>query len=517
MTRWNASASTFTFLNLLFILSQPTFAAAFRLRARHDGKSHKNHIHRDIEARQNIPNAPFAGIGILSNPATVSSSATLAATTASPPPQEQFDTISAMDTAGFGGAAAPSMASMTAASASSSQATIDLLASPVFPITVIQVPIYTICPDAPGYMNLTSTISPNATAQYSNATAAAGNATQNTSIPINNVITTLLSSSSPSTTPAPDPTPPPSPNARIVLNPNGCQTLYSASTTQICSTVITRGGQLPITVSDCSQWVTFSSSILAATAAVIPTATATETAAAVCNCPNIPIPVASQLLGGAGSGSGDGSANGITPTAPNINLATPVIPSRPEVYTGTNPIAFFAAPWHIIAAGVIPDVVQVVSGNNTSSERWSVSTSTSIVTGLRTVGFEGVSFSISLCGWFCSDFGCGCGFGFWFFLSECECLEVPLLTNISPLARNRHHPSLANRHQYTLPATTITITTTISNNHNINILHNHPNNNIHLVNTHNNPCCSDHIPTIIINRKYHNSPDDDSTNKDVGA
>ena len=516
MTRWNASASTFTFLNLLFILSQPTFAAAFRLRARHDGKSHKNHIHRDIEARQNIPNAPFAGIGILSNPATVSSSATLAATTASPPPQEQFDTISAMDTAGFGGAAAPSMASMTAASASSSQATIDLLPSPIFPITVIQVPIYTICPDAPGYMNLTSTISPNATAQYSNATAAAGNATQNTSIPTNNVNTTLLSSS-PSTTPAPDPTPPPSPNARIVLNPNGCQTLYSASTTQICSTVITRGGQLPITVSDCSQWVTFSSSILAATAAVIPTATATETAAAVCNCPNIPIPVASQLLGGAGSGSGDGSANGITPTAPNINLATPVIPSRPEVYTGTNPIAFFAAPWHVIAAGAIPSVVQVVSGNNTSSERWSVSTSTSIVTGLRTVGFEGVSFSISLCGWFCSDFGCGCGFGFWFFLSECECLEVPLLTNISLLARNRHHPSLANRHQYTLPATTITITTTISNNHNINILHNHPNNNIHLVDTHNNPCCSDHIPTIIINRKYHNSPDDDSTNKDVGA
>ena len=385
MTRWNASTSTFTILHLLLTLSQPIFAAAFRFHARHDGKSHKNHIHRDIDARQNIPNAPFAGIGIISDPGATLPFATTA-TTASPPPPEQFETISAMDTAGFGGAGAPSMASMSAASASNSQSTIDPFASPVFPITVIQVPIYTICPDAPGNTNLTSAISPNATAQYSNAVAG-GNATQRTSatpIPFN--ATTLLSNnSSPAIPSSTLPTTTPTlnqaavPNARIILNPNGCQTLYSASTTQICSKIITRGGQLPITVSDCSQWVTFSSSTLTS---ALPSPTAT----AVCNCPNTP--VATQLLGG--NGSGDENDNAVSSNSTLLPIHT-----SPNATNGNNNgIAFFAAPWHIIAAGAIPDVVQVVSGNNnnTSSERWSVSTSTKVVTGVKTVRFEGVSF-----------------------------------------------------------------------------------------------------------------------------
>jgi hypothetical protein len=112
---------------------------------------------------------------------------------------------------------------------------------------------------------------------------------------------------------------------------------------------------------------------------------------AVCNCPEIP--VASQFVGGSGSETGEG----ISPTSPAIsNPFTSSSGGGTEINIDINPIAFFVAPWHVIAAGAIPSVVQVVSGNNTtSSERWSVSISTSIVMGVRTVGFEGVSFFIS--------------------------------------------------------------------------------------------------------------------------
>lgn len=136
MTRWNASASTFTLLHLIFTLSSPCVAAAFRVRARHDGKSHKNHIHRDIDARQDISNGPFAEVGVTSNPGATMIPA-VPIITPSSPPDEQFETISAIDGEAFGGAAAPSMTSMIAASSGIGQATITSYVPPIFPITVI--------------------------------------------------------------------------------------------------------------------------------------------------------------------------------------------------------------------------------------------------------------------------------------------------------------------------------------------------------------------------------------------
>lgn len=384
MTRWNASASTFTLLHLLFTLSSPTFAAAFRIQARHNGKSHKNHIQRDIDARQDMPNAPFAGTGITSNPgATVLPTA--APTTPSPPPDEQFETISAIDAGAFGEAAASSITRMTAASMSSGQATITSFAPQVFPITVIQIPIYTICPDTPGYINATSTLSLNATALYGNSTAIGSTTAylpqivSAIPIPVNATAllpdgsyTTFLSQSL-SSPASPSVTQAPAPNARIILGTNGCQTLYSASTTQMCSTVIARGGQLPVTVSSCSQLVTFSSS--------------STTAASLCNCPytsvcpTAPTSPASQTIGG-------------------MLISETVSPAL-AAGGGRNAglgIAFFAAPWHEIAAGAVPGLVQVAncadeSGKNcsTSSERWSVSTGTSTATSTRTVQYAGVS------------------------------------------------------------------------------------------------------------------------------
>ena len=386
----------------MFALSSPTAAAAFSFRARHNGKSHKNHIHQNIDARQDVPNAPVAGPGVISSPgAIVQPSA--AASTASLPFDEQFETVSAMDGAAFGGQAA-GMTSMSAAGTSSSQATITSFASPVFPSTVIQIPIYTICPDTPGYLNASST-SMNNTALYSNATGPA-NATSYitpaiSAIPVpfnatallsNGSYTTFLSqslstpaslaasSTSPTTTPAPD--------ARIVLGDNGCQTLYSASTTQLCSTTITRGGQVPITVSDCSQLVTFSSS-------------SADAAGATCNCPNIPATPTSATA---------------APTSPASQTSSAVVVSGSITSAAASAssagmglgIAFYAAPWHEIAAGVVPGLVQVANcpddsgdGCATSSESWSVSTSTSTTTSTRTVQYAGVSYPLRVCHLLC--------------------------------------------------------------------------------------------------------------------
>jgi hypothetical protein len=385
MTRWNVSTSVFTLLQLLLTLSTSTTAAAFSFRARRDGESHKNHIHRDINGRQEIHNTPFAGLGMISNPGAGPAS------TLSPPLDEQFETISAINANGLGGPASPPMTSVDAVR-SNGRARITSFAPPVFPSAVLQIPFYTICPDTPGYLNATSSVA-NATAPYSNLTAA-GNATDYlplalSAIPVPINATVLLSngsyttfssqslsrpasplSTSTSITPAPD--------ARIILGTNGCQILYSALTTQICSTVITRGGQVPISVTDCSQWVTFSSS--------------SATVALTCNCANIPatnVPTA--------------------PTSPERQIVSGELVSEtitPAADSGISAglglgITFYAAPWYEIAGGLVPGLVQVAncpdnSGNNcsTASESWSVSTSTSTTTSTRTLQYAGVSHSL---------------------------------------------------------------------------------------------------------------------------
>lgn len=49
---------------------------------------------------------------------------------------------------------------------------------------------------------------------------------------------------------------------QIVIGPGGCQTLYSPTVTAICSTVISPVGIPPVTVTDCDQYITFSSETL---------------------------------------------------------------------------------------------------------------------------------------------------------------------------------------------------------------------------------------------------------------
>lgn len=388
MTRWNASTSTLTLLHLLVSLSSPTFVVAFRFQTRHDGKSHKNHGHKDIDARQDIPNMLVEGLGINSSPSAAILPA-VPALTPSLPLAERFETISAMDAANIGGPVAPSMTSMNAANTINGPTTRTSFAPPIFPTTVIQIPVYTICPDTAGHINATSTPALNATALYSNATTT-GSATgypppilpaisvtiNATALLSNGSYTTFLSQSL--STPAADSiTAAPAPNARIILGTNGCQTVYSASTTRICSAVIARGGQLPLSVSDCSQWVTFSSSSIAA----VPT----------CDCSNIPVTPTNILVVSASQASQ--TISGIL----NSETVGPATADRSGA-SAESGIAFYAAPWHEIAAGLVPALVQVAncpdgSGKNcsTSSESWSVSTSTSTVTSTRTVQYAGVS------------------------------------------------------------------------------------------------------------------------------
>lgn len=120
---------------------------------------------------------------------------------------------------------------------------------------------------------------------------------------------------------------------------NGCSTLYTPVTTPVCQTTLSGMGQLPITVTACSQYVTFS------------TSTSTE------------IPVSTV------SGS---------PMGANV--------------------AYFLADWRVIASGVVPNNVTVedcVQGSggqdcSTSTESWSVTTETYDVPFTSTITFEGM-------------------------------------------------------------------------------------------------------------------------------
>ncbi|KAJ9663230.1 hypothetical protein H2198_000991 [Neophaeococcomyces mojaviensis] len=70
--------------------------------------------------------------------------------------------------------------------------------------------------------------------------------------------------------------------ARLVVGPNGCQTLYAPTTTAVCSTVITPFGMPPVSVTDCDQYITFSSETLfncAPTPIITPLAASSNAAA----------------------------------------------------------------------------------------------------------------------------------------------------------------------------------------------------------------------------------------------
>ncbi|KAK7894915.1 hypothetical protein LTR67_005654 [Exophiala xenobiotica] len=169
--------------------------------------------------------------------------------------------------------------------------------------------------------------------------------------------------------------------ARIIFDPSGCQTIYSPVTTQICSTTVKPGGgMVPVQVTDCDQWVTFSSELLPRLAgddcsATPPTATAAAATA--------------DDAGAGAAATGGGESLSSTPTTTTATAAY-----------------YYAAHWYDLAAAApdasspgVPGLVRVEkclplaseSGSNcvTSSESWSVASSTRTTTKTSVAGFSG--------------------------------------------------------------------------------------------------------------------------------
>lgn len=133
----------------------------------------------------------------------------------------------------------------------------------------------------------------------------------------------------------------------------GCSTLYTQTSSAICSTVLSGLGSLPISVTDCQQCVTFSTS----------------------------------------------TGNGPVPTAAMTNGAIEQGQPRREG------VAYFIAPWYDIANGQVPSSVLVqncVQGMDgvacgRTTEAWSVVNQTTSIVVTRSVAFAGpvagVSFS----------------------------------------------------------------------------------------------------------------------------
>ena len=228
------------------------------------------------------------------------------------------------------------------------------MSSYVFPSTVIQVPVATVCPDTPASSAIFPMLSVSSMMASYNATPGSTNQTMSyipvqvnaTALLPNGSTTVFLSASSTvvhATTSAASLSDDASgtDTARIIMGNNGCQTVFSATTTTLCSTIIHPAGTLPVPITDCDQWITFSSQKLDACS----TAAASNSAAV------------------------------------------------------AGPVAYYVAHWYDLIQGPIPNHVQVEdclpksTGSDcvTSSESWDVVASTTTSTGTSVASFSGVS------------------------------------------------------------------------------------------------------------------------------
>jgi hypothetical protein len=288
---------------------------------KYDGRNHK-HKHAPRQGA-------FAGIQMISSPGDPNPTDLL--------PSDAIVPGSAIT-------AAPIPAPITDSSSKATDSILTNATMRTFPIRVIQIPVATICPAnhsiplpspyTTSPINTTSPLYSTSSAHpLLNSTSPSTNATDYIPISANASIV------APTVTLA-------DPSARLILGDNGCQTLFTPMTTAICSTVLSIGGQLPIKVTDCGQWVTFSSS---------------------------------PVCGGLG---------GAAPTAPSGSAEA---------------VAYFLAPWYEIASGAVPAQVQVQSCSSasgtsncvTGSESWSVSTTTEQSAVVLTAHFHGGAVGVS--------------------------------------------------------------------------------------------------------------------------
>lgn len=143
--------------------------------------------------------------------------------------------------------------------------------------------------------------------------------------------------------------------ARIIQGDDGCQTVYAPTTTAVCSTSLDLAGLPSVSVTDCGQWITFSTS-----SAIVPSCASTNVYTA----------------------SSSGSAGG------------PVVGET--IYN--------VAHWWDLLSNHVPSIVRVENclpdhigdACTAYTESWEVSSVTSLRTGWATMTFHGVSNFIGL-------------------------------------------------------------------------------------------------------------------------
>ncbi|KAK5046792.1 hypothetical protein LTR84_007146 [Exophiala bonariae] len=253
--------------------------------------------------------------------------------------------------------------------ASATAITLPSVSSYTFPSTVTQVAFATICLDTPSSSAIFSILPTDSASSLTTSTATSHRSIETSVLPVlvnatmvlsNGSSVTFLSLSTTTTTVTSDPSgaliqPTEQPSveiARIVLDANGCQTVYTETTAPACATTLRLPGMLPAPITDCDQSVTFSSQSLG-------------------DCSDT-LWIASQAY-----------------QFSTLETPASTVSSSPASTQITGPMAYYVAHWYELIQGPVPEVVKIencipqsASGHlcQTSSEQWSVVYDTEVVT-----------------------------------------------------------------------------------------------------------------------------------------
>ena len=280
----------------------------------------------------------------------------------------------------------------------------------IFPSSMIQVPVATICPDTPSILLNTTAGSglvsataflPNgsSTVYLSTPTHPANsfNASSYTPVPLPSPISVCYPDTDPNCPSEPNatfsvtPIPLPTANAanatgndaaervildstaRILLDDRGCQTVYSPSYTALCRTTVQLAGMPEATVTDCAQWVTFSSDTKGCSDAATT---------------SVGGPEARDDIEGNDRGSTTALPTTMAEVTPSMGSALPMMTVKPGTY--------YAAHWVDLSRGGVPANVRVEECEaeracHTFREKWSESKATGVLVKESVASFEGVS------------------------------------------------------------------------------------------------------------------------------
>lgn len=338
-------------LTILGALTTPLFA--IHPTVKHSGRGHPHpKVRQDAEG-----NSQIAGVGVIISPSpivprTTSSSARISLQDTVLPTPTDIDFLTTT--------MSPSV-----------------ISSYAFPLSVIQVAVATNCPGVPPSSAIFPILPTNLTSYDATNTSSSPPPIITSYLPIlvnatmllpngSSVVFLSLSTSTvtairDSPESSPQPTEQPSAEtARIILDGNGCQTVYTATTIPVCETTLRLPGMLPVLITDCGQWVTFSSQNLGV-------CSSTESAS-----------------------SQAGKVSSSTPKPP-----TPLVSASPI----RGQMAFYVAHWYELSRELVPNIVEVqnclpgVAGDpvcQTSSETWSAVYEIKVITTSSVASFSGV-------------------------------------------------------------------------------------------------------------------------------